>query len=98
MYRYINKYRTKCKNFAKYFSICFQDALSKYRNLLRRLRRAGKCFVDPVLLMLCFAGAIRNGAGIVWAYNIVLYFEEYYPDTNVRTPLFDSVFLHLLQT
>ena len=33
--------------------------------------------------MLCFSGAVRNGAGLVWAYNILLFFDEYWPDVRV---------------
>ena len=63
--------------------VLFQKAMSKFSSMLRKLKTAAKHFADPVLLMLCLAGSIRNGAGLVWAYNIVLFFGEYWPEVNV---------------
>jgi hypothetical protein len=48
------------------------------------LRFARRQFVDPTLILLSLGGAIRNGAGFVWAFNIVQFFKEYHPETNVR--------------
>ena len=53
---------------------------------LLKLKTAFHHFTNPVLLLLCIGGALRNGAGIVWAYNIVLFFDEYHPGTNVSIP------------
>ena len=50
---------------------------------LGKLRVAFYRFMDPLLLLLCFAGALRNGAGIVWAYNIAIFFDTYHPDVQV---------------
>ncbi|ODN02815.1 Protein spinster 1 [Orchesella cincta] len=33
-------------------------------------------FCRPSVLLLCFAGSIRNAAGYVWAYNTQIYFES----------------------
>ena len=52
---------------------------------LSKLRIALYRFMDPLLLMLCFAGALRNGAGIVWAYNIAIFFDNYHTDVHVST-------------
>ena len=51
--------------------------------MFERLKIVASHFRNPVLLMLCLAGAIRNGAGLVWVYNIVLFFNEYHPEVNV---------------
>ena len=40
-------------------------------------------FADLILLILCLGGAIRNGAGIVWAYNSVNLFNAYHPEVDV---------------
>lgn len=34
--------------------------------------------LNPSLLLLCFAGGIRQGGGLVWAYNVKFYFAQYY--------------------
>ena len=51
--------------------------------MVGKLKTALRAFTNPVLLLLCLAGAIRNGAGLCWAYNILLFFNEYWPGTNV---------------
>ena len=48
-----------------------------------QLKSVCKYFCGAVLLIVSLGGAIRNGAGIVWAYNIVPFFDQYHPDTNV---------------
>lgn len=35
-------------------------------------------YLQPVLLLLCVAGGVRQGGGLVWAYNVKAYFEQYY--------------------
>ena len=45
--------------------------------MLGKMKEAARHFLSPVLILLSLGGAIRNGAGIVWAYNIVLFFNEY---------------------
>lgn len=34
--------------------------------------------LQPSLLLLCLAGGIRQGGGLVWAYNVKSYFDRYY--------------------
>ncbi|ELT91494.1 hypothetical protein CAPTEDRAFT_23970, partial [Capitella teleta] len=50
----------------------------------QELKTAVHHFSDASLLLLCVGGALRNGAGFVWAYNIVIFFEEYHPGTNTE--------------
>ena len=67
---------------------------------LSKLRVAASSFLDPSLLTLCLAGALRNGAGIVWAYNIAIFFQEYHPNvqvSHIRRSVGLSV-LHLLDS
>jgi hypothetical protein len=66
------------------FSYHLQLALDQVASMTKKLKQAAKCFLDPLLLMVCLAGAVRNGAGIVWAYNSVNFFDQYHPDVNVR--------------
>ncbi|XP_077986710.1 MFS-type efflux pump MSMEG_3705-like [Glandiceps talaboti] len=49
----------------------------------QKTKVVAKPFFNPSLLMICFAGSIRNGAGYVWAYNTQPYFNAYYPEINV---------------
>jgi hypothetical protein len=58
--------------------------MKEQQNLANGLRFACRKFADPVLILLSLGGAIRNGAGFVWAFNIVQFFDEYHPETNVR--------------
>ena len=37
-----------------------------------------KCVLKPSLLLLCLAGGVRQGGGLVWAYNVKSYFAQYY--------------------
>lgn len=37
-----------------------------------------KCVCKPSLLLLCLAGGVRQGGGLVWAYNVKAYFNQYY--------------------
>ncbi|CAH1786619.1 unnamed protein product [Owenia fusiformis] len=61
-----------------------EAALSKIKNTAGKLKRACLVFLNPILLILCLGGAIRNGAGIVWAYNINNFFRFYHPGTRVE--------------
>ena len=54
---------------------------------LAKLKEAARRFVRPSLLLLCLGGAIRNGAGIVSAYNLVLFYADYHPEVKVSTTL-----------
>ena len=67
------------------FMICIsrQKAILQIKGTLAKLKRAAKSFTDPCLLLLCLGGAIRNGAGLVFAYNIIIFFDEYHPGVNV---------------
>ena len=47
------------------------------------LKEAIGYFADPIILTLCLGGAIRNGAGIVWEYNAVNFFNIYRPGVEV---------------
>ncbi|XP_070581990.1 MFS-type efflux pump MSMEG_3705-like isoform X2 [Ptychodera flava] len=51
--------------------------------LWQKTKVLAKPFISPSLLMICFAGSIRNGAGYVWGYNTQPYFNTYYPAVNV---------------
>lgn len=35
-------------------------------------------YLQPALIIMCVAGGIRLGAGIVWAYNVKTYFSQLY--------------------
>lgn len=35
-------------------------------------------FLQPALLLLCVAGGLRQGGGLVWGYNVKAYFSHYY--------------------
>lgn len=37
-----------------------------------------KSLLKPSLLVLCLAGGIRQGGGLVWSYNVKSYFSQYY--------------------
>lgn len=37
-----------------------------------------KAVLKPSMLLLCLAGGIRQGGGLVWAYNVKSYFDQYY--------------------
>ena len=56
--------------------------------MMGKLRVAWSTFCNPDLLLLSLSGAIRNGAGIVWAYNILVFFNEYWPDVDVMAAIF----------
>ena len=64
---------------------CLQQVMADAGSLVSKLKLAARSFADPILLVLCLGGAVRNGAGIVWAYNSVNFFEQYQPDVDVRT-------------
>ena len=70
-----------------YLSLQTNSASKSISGGLAKLRRAGTYFIDPVLVVLCLAGAIRNGAGIVWAFNNVPFFDKYHPGTKVNSGL-----------
>ncbi|XP_064616663.1 MFS-type efflux pump MSMEG_3705-like [Liolophura sinensis] len=46
------------------------------KNVLKRLGTILKPFCSPSLLLLCFAGSVRNAAGYVWAYNTQPFFSS----------------------
>jgi hypothetical protein len=57
---------------------------SGVRLRVERLCAAGRVLLlSPPLVLLCVAGAIRNGAGIVSAYNVVNFFAQYHPQVVV---------------
>ncbi|XP_006816229.1 uncharacterized protein LOC102801004 [Saccoglossus kowalevskii] len=58
--------------------------VSEYNSLsfCSKVGRVAKPFCNPSLLFICFAGAVRNGAGYVWAYNTQPFFDQYYPEVN----------------
>ena len=35
-------------------------------------------YLQPSLLLLCVAGGVRQAGGLVWAYNVKAYFQQYY--------------------
>ena len=35
-------------------------------------------YLQPSLLLLCVAGGLRQGGGLVWAYNVKAFFNQYY--------------------
>ena len=37
-----------------------------------------RVYIQPSLLLLCVAGGVRQGGGLVWAYNVKAYFDQYY--------------------
>lgn len=45
------------------------------RSLAVKLLRA---YLNPALLVMCVAGGVRLGAGLVWAYNVKSYFSHVY--------------------
>ena len=54
-----------------------KSAIKKYKSdnfLLEVLKN----ILKPSLLLLCLAGGIRQGGGLVWAYNVKSYFSQYY--------------------
>jgi len=66
-----------------YIYISRQKAISQIKGTLAKLKNAATNFTDPCLLLLCLGGAVRNGAGLVFAYNIIIFFDEYHPGVNV---------------
>ncbi|CAH1787144.1 unnamed protein product, partial [Owenia fusiformis] len=58
-------------------SVAMASNASKFKEALRT-------FTNPVLLFLCLGGAIRNGGGYVWSYNINNFFTYYHPGTRVE--------------
>ena len=71
-------------------------ALGDSKSILSNLREAIKRFGNPALLLLCLGGAIRNGAGICWAYSTVNFFNQYHPGTRVRMFLSTIITLYEL--
>ena len=45
------------------------------KSLVKKVFRA---YLDPALLIMCVAGGVRLGAGLVWAYNVKAYFGQMY--------------------
>lgn len=41
-------------------------------------KKVGRAYLQPALILLCVAGGVRLGAGLVWAYNVKTYFNELY--------------------
>ncbi|KAK2150664.1 hypothetical protein LSH36_396g03020 [Paralvinella palmiformis] len=58
------------------------------KGTLAKLKNAATNFTDPCLLLLCLGGAVRNGAGLVFAYNIIIFFDEYHPGVNILSAPF----------
>lgn len=48
---------------------------SKRKSLLSRVLVT---YLQPPLLLLCVAGGLRQGGGLVWSYNVKAYFAHYY--------------------
>lgn len=42
------------------------------------VKKVLKAYLQPALLIMCVAGGVRLGAGIVWAYNVKSYFSQLY--------------------
>ena len=42
------------------------------------LKRVLNTYLQPGLLLLCVGGGLRQGGGLVWAYNVKAYFKQYY--------------------
>nr|XP_002127145.1 uncharacterized protein LOC100183908 [Ciona intestinalis] len=52
--------------------------------ILSKLWKTLKLFISqPTILMLLLAAAVRHTASFCWAYNTQLYFNHYFPNTNV---------------
>ncbi|XP_043914060.1 uncharacterized protein LOC122790598 [Protopterus annectens] len=60
-----------------------RTAVSSNFSFKQKLAKILNPFLSPSLLLLCLAGSIRNAGGYVWAYNAPLYFNLYYPETDV---------------
>lgn len=69
--------------FTRFSYLFYQKALDEISSLTKKLRQAARCFLSPTLILLCIAGAIRNGAGITLAFNVVNFFTQYHPDVVV---------------
>ena len=63
--------------------VAFQKALDELSGMLSKMKTAAGYFIDPVLLVFCLAAGVRNGAGVVWSYNVLQYFDQYQPGVNV---------------
>jgi len=46
-------------------------------------REVLKALVSPSLLLLSLAGGMRQGAGLVWSYNVKVFFHRYYCFVNI---------------
>lgn len=44
-------------------------------------KKVARTYLQPALILLCVAGGVRLGAGLVWAYNVKTYFNELYCKT-----------------
>ena len=42
------------------------------------LKKVLHSYLQPGLLLLCVGGGLRQGGGLVWAYNVKAYFHQYY--------------------
>ena len=74
-----------------------QKSADEVTTTVAKLRRAAGYFCNPALVLLCIGGAVRNGAGLVWAYNLVIFFDAYHPDTRViPATLSLSQYVHVL--
>lgn len=40
-----------------------------------------QAYLQPALILMCVAGGIRLGAGLVWAYNVKTFFSELHCNT-----------------
>ncbi|XP_078489858.1 MFS-type efflux pump MSMEG_3705-like [Ciona intestinalis] len=61
-----------------------EDKNDKNVGALSKLWKTLKLFISqPTILMLLLAAAVRHTASYCWAYNAQLYFNHYFPNTNV---------------
>lgn len=50
------------------------------KSLIKKVLQA---YLQPALILMCVAGGIRLGAGLVWAYNVKTYFNQLYCGVDV---------------
>ena len=64
------------------FFFFFADAQTSPHNNLTLFKMAMKSYLQLPLILLCIGGGLRNGGGLVWAYNTKAYFRLYYCNTT----------------
>ncbi|XP_013414102.1 probable sphingolipid transporter spinster homolog 2 isoform X2 [Lingula anatina] len=62
----------------------YVDGTGERKTATWKFLTAMKFFVNPVLMCLCIGGAIRQGGGYTWAYNIKNYFDHYFPSVKTE--------------